>query len=96
MKVALVALLFAASALAQSPSAVAQLACGPDNFRFNVKLDKSTHAPAQSEPGKATVYFIHEADSPTTFGYPTTMIGMDGAWVGANKSSYFLDRKSVV
>jgi len=83
MKIALVALLFAASAFAQGPSAVATSACGPKDASFDVKLDKTQHPLAQPDPGKALVYFIQEKGS-------DALIGLDGAWVGANKrSSYF-------
>jgi hypothetical protein len=82
MKSALIALLFAASAFAQKPSAVATSACGPKDASHHVKLDKTQHALAQPEPGKARVYFIQEKGE--------TKIGLDGAWVGVNKdSSYF-------
>jgi len=81
-------MLLTVSAFAQVPSAVAPAACGPDKVTFNVKLDESQHALAQPEAGKALVYFIQEKGS-DTFAV-TTEIGMDGAWVGANKNnSYF-------
>ena len=80
--------LFAVSAFAQVPPAVAPAACGPENVSFNVKLDESQHALAQPEPGKALVYFIQEKGA-DAFGV-TTKIGLDGTWVGASKnSSYF-------
>jgi hypothetical protein len=83
MKSALSVLLLAASAFAQQPSAVAASACGPKDASFDVKLDKSQHTLAQPEPGKALVYFIQEKGA-------AARIGLDGAWVGANKSgSYF-------
>ena len=83
MKIALIALLLAASTFAQEPSAVATSACGPKDASFDVKLDKTQHTLAQPEPGKALVYFIQEKGA-------AAQIGLDGAWVGANKSgSYF-------
>jgi len=88
MKSALIALLFAASAFAQGPSAVATSACGPKDASFDVRLDKTQHPLAQPDPGKALVYFIQEKGSDALA--VTTKIGIDGAWVGANKnSSYF-------
>jgi hypothetical protein len=88
MKSALVVLLFASSALAQTPSGNATSACGPKSDSFQVKLDKSPHRLSQSDPGKALVYFIQEKGS-DAFAV-TTKFGIDGAWVGANKnSSYF-------
>jgi hypothetical protein len=90
MKIALVALLFAASALAQNPSANPAAACGPEKVSFKVELDKSHHALAQPEAGKALVYFIHDAGTGALLIYPTTRNGLDGAWVGANHgNSYF-------
>jgi hypothetical protein len=78
-------MLFAVSAFAQVPAAVATAACGPEKVSFNVKLDESQHALAPTEPGKVWVYFIQEKGS-DALGV-TTMIGLDGTWVGANKNS---------
>jgi hypothetical protein len=89
MKVALVALLFAASALAQGPSAEPASACGPANVSFKVKLG-APNMLVQPYSGKAQVYFIHDSGNWGVIGYPTTKIGIDGSWVGANHSnSYF-------
>lgn len=60
MRIAVVALLFAASAFAQGPSAVATSACGPKDSSFDVKLDKTQQPLAQPDPGKALVYFIQQ------------------------------------
>jgi hypothetical protein len=88
MKIALIALLSAASAFAQGPSGGVVSACSPKDASFRVKLDTSQHILAQPEPGKALVYFIQEKGS--DFFAVTTKIAIDGAWVGANKdSSYF-------
>jgi hypothetical protein len=90
MKIALVVLMFASSALAQGPSAAATAACGSGNVSFKVKLGYSQLTPAQPDPGKALVYFIHDAGTSAVFAYPTAKLGLDGAWVGANHSnSYF-------
>ncbi len=88
MKIALVVLLFAASAFGQDSSAVATAACGPKDASFIVNLDKSQHSLVQPEPGKARVYFIQEKG--VDHFILLTKIGLDGAWVGADKnSSYF-------
>jgi hypothetical protein len=88
MKSALIVLLLGASAFAQKASGVATPACGSKSATFQVKLDKSQHTLAQPDPGKALVYFIEEKG--TDAFAVTTEIGIDGAWVGANKnSSYF-------
>jgi hypothetical protein len=90
MKIAFVALLFAASALAQDPATVPYAACGPGNVSFKVKLDDTQHTVTQPEPGKARVYFIHESGAPWQLGYPTSKQGIDGVWVGANHgNSYY-------
>jgi hypothetical protein len=86
MKTVALIIFFAASAFAQAPPAN----CGDDNVSFKVKLSGSQHAPAQPDPGKARVYFIHDAGTGSTLGYPTVKLAMDGAWVGANHgNSYF-------
>jgi hypothetical protein len=83
-------LLFVASAFAQVPPASSAAACGPENVSFKVERDESQHALAQPEPGKARVYFFHDAGTGSTLGYPTVKLAMDGAWVGANHgNSYF-------
>jgi len=90
MKVAVIALLFAAPAFAQAPPAASTAACGPGNVSFRVKLDDSQHTPAQPDPGKAQVYFLQDAGTGMTLGYPTVKLAIDGTWVGANHgNSYF-------
>ena len=90
MKAALVALLLVMPAFAQNPLAGGSVVCGSGDVRFKVKLDYIEHAPAQPEPGKALVYFIHDAGTSAVLAYPTTKIAVDDAWVGADHSnSYF-------
>jgi hypothetical protein len=91
VRIALVALLFAASAFVQTPpAALATAACGPEQVSFNVKKHESQHVLAQPDPGKARVYFFHDAGTSLGFGYPTTKLGINGTWVGANHdNSYF-------
>jgi hypothetical protein len=93
MKIVLIALFFAISAFPQDPSSRVASACGPQNVSFDVKLDDSQHTIAQPDPGKAQVYFI-QAKSPKPYaigGTVVSTIGIDGTWVGENKSdSYFL------
>jgi hypothetical protein len=82
MKLVLIALFFVTSAFAQAQSVGLPPACGPKNVSFDVKLDKSQHTQAPPEPGKARVYFLQDSF--------VARIGMDGAWVGANRGhSYF-------
>jgi len=83
-------MLFAVSAFAQLPSAASTAVCGPETVSFKVKLDESQHTLAQPDPGKARVYFLQDAGTSHTIGYPTVKIAMDGAWLGANHgNSYF-------
>ncbi|MGA3371389.1 MAG: DUF2846 domain-containing protein [Terracidiphilus sp.] len=90
MKIALVALLFAASALAQGPRAGLSPACGPAGVQFKVDLESAQPGVLPPEPGQARIYFIHDAGTPALFAYPTTRLGVDGEWVGANHgNSYF-------
>jgi len=91
MRIAIIALLCTASAVAQTQPAMPTAACGPGNVSFKVKLDDSHQTEAKLEPGKALAYFIHDAGSAQAlFAYPTTKVGVDRAWVGANHgNSYF-------
>ncbi len=90
MKIAIVALLFAASALAQTPNTRLPAACGPGKVDFEAKLDKSQHTTVQPEPGKARIYFIQTVNTDMLNTYTTSRLGIDGAWVGGNKhNSYF-------
>lgn len=91
MRFAVFVMLFATSALAQvAPPAGPTAACGGQSVSFKVKLDESQHTLVQPDPGKARVYFIHDAGTTNTLGYPTVKIAMDGAWVGAHHgNSYF-------
>lgn len=75
---------------AQNQPPAPTAACG--NFRVSmaVDLDNSQHSVSQPEPGKARIYFIQDTGLAITVAYPTTKIGIDGTWVGANKKdSYF-------
>lgn len=90
MRVALVALLFAASASAQAPSERLPAACGPEKVTFNVTVDETQHAPAQAESGKAQVYFIQDNGLWGDYQHYTLKIGMDGVWVGAYKDNSYL------
>jgi hypothetical protein len=85
----------ASPAFAQDDAAAARTAagCGSAQVAFNVKTDKKQHPVGQPEAGKALVYiFQHERrDADVSYiGSPTTRVGVDGNWVGANRgSSYF-------
>lgn len=76
--------------VAQDSLVSAQNACGDPQASMAVKLDPTQHLMQQPEPGKALIYFIQDTGGMATLGYPTTKIGIDGKWVGANKKhSYF-------
>jgi len=91
MKHVLLALLLAASAVAQKPPNDLPSACGPKDANFEVKLENAK--PAQPVPGKALIYFIQQAGSrlnQINWRVPTVLLGIDGAWVGAyNESAWF-------
>ncbi len=90
MKMALIAFLFVLPAFAQTPPAASTAACGPEKAGFDVKLDDSQHVLAQPDSGKALIYFIQDFGELHFGPSPVTWVGLDGAWVGANKnSSYF-------
>jgi hypothetical protein len=89
MKVAIIALLFTASAFAQSQDASPRAACGQENVSFKVKLNDAPQAPTQPDPGKALIYFIHESGEASLVAYPTTKVALDGAWIGANHNDSF-------
>jgi len=89
MSIVVLAALLTASALAQNlPTSTT--ACGSGVGSFKVKLDESQHTLEQPDRGKARIYFIHDAGTNWTTGYPTVKIAVDGAWQGANHgNSYF-------
>lgn len=65
-----------------------QAGCGSDDIHFDVKMDKNQHALTQPATGKALVYVFE--DDLTGGGLPTTRVGFDGKWAGANvPDSYF-------
>lgn len=92
MKFALIMLFVTATALAQNASTQATAApgCGDHGIKFSVKADKSQHPSAQLDKDKAIVYFMEDDDSFESAPKPTTRLGVDGSWVGANHGdSYF-------
>jgi hypothetical protein len=73
------------SASAQTADAIYQRACGPKDASFDVQQIKGQPS-AAPEPGKALVYFIQDAYGEMY----TTRVGLDGAWVGAFKKSWYV------
>lgn len=90
MRLPLAVLLCSVPLFAQTQAAPHSSACGNLHVSMAVDLDDSSHQVPIVEPGKAQIYFIEETGQNTNWGYPTTRIGIDGKWVGANKkNSYF-------
>jgi len=87
-----VVLLFGTLVFAQDSSSPINTApgCGEASVKFDVKTDKSPHALLQPPPGQAMVYFVEDDTEFESSPKPTTRIGVDGTWVGANHgNSYF-------
>lgn len=93
MKATAIVLLLASSAFAADQAAVAaaESACRPVNIKFDAKADTSQHPAAQAQDGKALVHVVEAFERPgNQLARPTTKVGLDGVWVGANKNnSYF-------
>jgi uncharacterized protein DUF2846 len=94
MKTALVILLFASSAFAQSVPAptgsAAAPGCGPADFSFAVRSDGSSHPVSQPEPGKALVYFLQDDTAFDSSPRPTLKWAVDGNWIGGTHGdTYF-------
>ena len=93
MKAILIFAVLASCAFAADQAAVssAESACGPGTIQFDVKTDKSQHPTVLAQDGKALVYIVEVFEKPgNQLGKPTTKVGLDGTWIGANKNnSYF-------
>lgn len=95
MRIILTIFLLTSPVLAQDRAAVAKAAaaCGPADVQFDVSTDKIKHPAASPDDGKASVYVVEVYENLTDtikIGSPTTKVGLDGAWVGANRgNSYF-------
>jgi len=90
MKIIVLSILFAviaSSTFAQEPAPTASIrgGCGPSDAYFDVKTDRKQHPVAPPDAGKALVYVFEDIERG-----PTMKVGLDGAWIGANKGkSYF-------
>ena len=93
MKTILIIAVLASSAFAadQATVAAAESACGPSNIQFDVNAENGQHPTAQAPEGKSLVYVVEVFEKPENqISKPTVKVGLDGDWVGANKSnSYF-------
>jgi hypothetical protein len=100
MKAALVVILFviplATFAFAQdsSPLAAAEAACGPAQVQFDAQTGKDqppAQWPAKPEAGKSLVYVVEVFDKAgNQLSKPTLRVGLDGKWVGADKSDSYI------
>jgi hypothetical protein len=55
-----------------------------------VKTNKKQHPLPHPEPGKAAILVISQMGGLCTGGCPTTRVGVDGAWIGANQGHSYL------
>jgi hypothetical protein len=88
MKMILALLVCCVPLIAQTPEP-ASSACGNLHVSLAVDLDDSSHVIQGADAGKARIYFIQDTGLRANLGYPTTRIGIDGTWVGANKKNSF-------
>src|SRR6516225_6869439 len=81
MKIIAAVVLLACSALAKDKRAIsrAEVGCGPQDAKFEVKTDESQHPTPTPEDGKALIYVVAD-------GHLTTIFGFDEKWVGAVSS----------
>jgi hypothetical protein len=89
---ALAVLSVSAFAAEVTPAPSPQAACGPESSLFQVKAVPDPKPAVQPEAGKSLVYVIEEyLRPPNELGKPTIRLGIDGNWVGANRStSHFM------
>ena len=90
MRIYLLMLILATATIATAQEPAVRTNCGPEKVHFDVELDKTKHATLPIDPGKARVYFIQDLGTENPFGAGgafITKIGIDGAWVGANKNN---------
>lgn len=65
--------------------------CGPAGVQFSVKADYGQHTVGRPEPGKALAYVLERfQDLPANAITPTVRVGLNGAWVGANRGLPYL------
>lgn len=92
MKTLLTVMLLASPLLAGDVRSAPRSAdsCGLDNVKF--KVTSSGRQPlVQPEPGKALVYVVEQYLRPANeLGKPTIRVGLDGAWMGANRDTSYL------
>ena len=97
LKAAFAAILFVATfSFAQTPSplAAAEAACGPAEIQFDAQPAKRqplAQPPAQPEAGKSLAYVVEVFEKAVNQNSkPTLRVGLDGKWVGADKSDSYI------
>ena len=72
--------LLSCCALAQDKRAIsrAEVGCGPQDVKYEVKSDESQHPTPTPEDGKAVIYFVAD-------GHLTSIFGFDEKWVGGSQ-----------
>jgi hypothetical protein len=90
MKAILAVFLLSVPLLGQNQAAKGPAACGGLSVGMAVDLKNGAQDSVAPQADKALVYFILETGPGFNWSYPTTEVGIDGKWVGANKrNSYF-------
>ena len=85
MKTIAAIVLLSCCALAQDKRAIsrAEVGCGPQDVKYEVKTDESQHPTPMPEDDKALIYVVAD-------GHLTALFGFDEKWVGAvNRGRYF-------
>jgi len=80
MKTIAAILLLSCCALSQDQRAIsrAEVGCGPQDVKYEVKFDDSQHPTPTPEDGKALIYVVADGDL-------TSVFGVDEKWEGAVK-----------
>ncbi len=90
MKALIIPLLAAAPVLAQQAASPAGIpGCGDPAAKFDVTTNKA-HPPMEGVAGKALVIVVQDDSTFNSAPKPTTRIGLDGDWIGANHGNSFL------
>jgi len=78
MKTIAAIVLLSCCALARDKRAIsrAEVGCGPQDVKYEVKTDESQHPTPTPEDGKALIYVVAD-------GHLTSIFGFDEMWVGA-------------
>jgi hypothetical protein len=78
----------------QAAAARAAAGCGPKEINFDVKTDGKQHPMPEPESGKSLIVIFQAEKRDSNINYlgrhPTTRVGLDGAWIGANRGKSYL------